>query len=367
MEETEQKLSRKPSKFRFRTVEDVKLKTREGPQFFSDVKKSRIDWLWYPYIPLGRLTILGGDPGGGKSFITAAIAAALSRGDSLPGEEENVREPMVTLILSAEDDPCDTTKSRLENINADQTKIAFFTDDIVLDKEGLITVEEMVRSIDAKLLVVDPIVAYLGAKMDMNRANEVRPIMRGLARIARKLNIAVIVVRHNRKVSAGGKESKAIYSGSGSIDFTASVRSELAVEQAKNGMKYMNHIKANSGKLGPSIHYEIVEMPDTTGRFEWREIVSQMLFGSPKHLVSKKFKNEREVRLWLFDLLKSCPAGELSKNVFAKGLLHGYTQTRLEHVKKGLALSFKTGNEWYWKLDPQARIDLDTDEDGVVE
>lgn len=359
-------MNRTPSKFKFRTVEDVKLKRKEGPQMFSGVKTEHIDWLWYPYIPLGRLTILGGDPGAGKSFITAAIASALSRGDSLPGEPSDIREPMISLLLSAEDDPADTTKPRLENLRADQTKIYFFTDDIVLDKEGLNAVEEMVVEYNVKMLVVDPIVAYLGAKVDMNRANEVRPIMRGLARIARKLNIAVVVVRHNRKVSAGGKEGKAIYAGSGSIDFTASVRSELAVETARNGMKYMNHIKANSGRLGPSIQYDIVEMPDTTGRFEWGQIVSKNIFGSSSTpSISRKFKNEREVKLWLHDLLIQCPEGELAKNVFAKGMLHGYSQTRLEHVKKGIAVSVKIGNEWAWKLDPNGTVDHD--EDGVVE
>lgn len=358
------KMSRKPSKFRFRTMEEVTLKRKDGPQMFSGVETEKIDWLWYPYVPLGRLTILGGDPGAGKSFITTAIASALSRGDSLPGEKVGIRSPMVTLLLSAEDDPGDTIKPRLTNLFADQTKIFVFTEDIVLDKEGLVALEEMVRSVGATLLVVDPIVAYLGAKMDMNRANEVRPIMRGLARIARSLNIAVIVVRHNRKVSAGGKEGKAIYAGSGSIDFTASVRSELAVEMAKNGSKYMNHIKANSGKLGPSIRYDIIELADTTGRFEWGEIVNSNVFGSGAKTISKKFKNEREVRLWLHDYLSQKPSGDLSKNISAAAAAIGYSQTRIDHVKKGIAISVKAGSEWIWKLDPNARLE-DDNEDGV--
>lgn len=360
-------ISRKRSKFRFRTVEDLELKDRDGPIPFSKVKLERINWFWYPYIPLGRITMLGGDPGAGKSFITAAIASTLSRGDSFPGEEKGIREPMNTILLSAEDNPNDTIKPRLMNLNADQEKVFISEEDIVLDIAGISSIEEMVRQTRAKLLIIDPIVAFLGPKMDMNRANEVRPIMKGLARLAKRMNIAIVIIRHNRKVSAGNKEGKAIYAGSGSIDFTASVRSELAVSEDRNGMKYMNHIKTNSGKQGPSIRYEIVELADGTGLFRWGEIITGPLAMKMKTGISKRYKNEQMIKLWLFDLLTQAPEGELVEDIFAKGMLLGYSQTKLEHVKKGIAVSLKVGHKWFWKLDASARTTLDADEDGVVE
>lgn len=367
-EKLDSKINRKSSGFRFKTQEDDELKDRSGPVAFSTIKTEPIDWLWYPYIPFGRLTMLGGDPGSGKSFISTALAATLSRGESFPGEPEGIRTPMNTLLLNVEDDQSDTIKPRLNNLHADQSRVFISTDDIIFDVSGLSALRQMVKETNAKLLIVDPIVAFLGAKMDMNRANEVRPLMRGLYHIAKDLNIAVVVIRHNRKVSAGNKEGKAIYAGSGSIDFTAAIRSELAVETARNGFKYLNHIKTNSGKLGPSIRYSIEELPDTTGLFRWEEVVDNKIGSISKIAgISRRFKNEQEIKLWLFDLLKEFPEGELSKNVFAKGMLKGYSQTKLEHVKKGIALSSKVGSEWVWKLDPAARDTLDADADGVVE
>lgn len=367
-EELEEKpvLSRKPNKFRFRTVEEPELRDYDGPIAFSDIQIERIDWFWYPYIPLGRITMIGGDPGAGKSFITTALAAGASRGDSFPGEEADVREPMNTLLLSVEDDPNDTIKPRLQNLHANQKKVFISPKDIILDVAGLSSIRDMVRQKKIKLLIIDPIVAFLGAKMDMNKANEVRPLMRGLYHIAKDMNIAVVVVRHNRKVGAGVKEGKAIYSGSGSIDFTASVRSELAVSEDRNGNKFMNHIKTNSGKMGPSIRYEIIEMEDGTGLFKWGEVVTGPLAHAMKAGISKRFKNETIIKRWLFDLLTQAPEGELAKNIFAKGMLHGYSQTKLEHVKKGLALSVKSGHEWVWKLDPAASLTLEADADGVI-
>ena len=321
---------------------------------FSQIKREDIVWFWDPYIPLGRLTMLGGDPGAGKSFITTAIAAALSRGDSLPGEPEGVRGPTVTLMLNAEDDPADTLRPRLENLHADMTKIWLSTEDIILDADGFETIREMVADTDAKLLIIDPIVAFLGPKVNMNNANEVRHIMKGLALMAKKLNIAIVVVRHNRKAPAGAAAGKAIYAGNGSIDFTAATRSELAVTEGKNGVKFMNHIKTNSGRRGPSIQYSIEAMADGSGLFRWGEFVV-MMSGQPAGL-SKKFKGESEVQAWLFDLLRQHPDGLAAKSIFEMGKMKNYSQTKLEHVKKGVAVSERMAGEWVWKLDPNTKV-----------
>lgn len=352
-------LSRKPNKFRFRTNDDGNLRERNGLMFIGDVKEEKIKWLWEPYIPFGRITMLGGDPGAGKSFITAALAADLSRGRALPGEEEGVRPTMSVLMLSVEDDPADTLRPRLRALDADLCKISFSTEDIVLDGEGLSAIRDMIRSTKARLVILDPIVAFLGPKMDMNRANEVRHIMKGLAKIAKDEGVAILVVRHNRKEQAGSS-SKAIYSGMGSIDFTASVRSELAVTEAKAGHKFMNHIKANSGRKGNSLTYTITSNEDGSPNFKWGGFAAWPPHGATTaKVISTRFKNEYAIKRWLYDLLVSCPNGELAKNVFAKGQLAGYTDTKIIHVKKGIANSVKMGSEWLWMLDPNAKPPVD--------
>lgn len=331
----------------------------------SEVKREPIEWMWNPYIPLGRITMLGGDPGAGKSFITTAISAALTRGDPLPGEEESTREPMTVLMLNAEDDPGDTLQPRLSNLRADLTKIFVSSEDIILDADGLQAIDEMIEETGAKLVIIDPIVAFLGPKMDMNRANEVRSIMKGIARIARRRNIAVIVVRHNRK-QAAGVPGKAIYNGMGSIDFTAAVRSELAVQESKSGVKFMNHIKANSGKEGPSIRYEIEPLADGTGLFHWGEIVigSTVTANGRSPNLSRTFKDEGKVKAWIHDQLIQSPDGLSVREILTRGQLTGFSQTKLEHAKKGIAVSAKRSDGWYWKLNTSVPIEHDAD--GVV-
>jgi len=333
----------------------------------SDVEETKIEWLWEPYIPFGRLTMLGGDPGSGKSFITAAITAMVSQGGSLPGDKEEAREPMNVLMLSVEDDPADTLRPRLRALGANLTKIVFSTEDIVLDTEGLQAIREMIRDSNAKLAILDPIVAFLGAKMDMNRANEVRTVMKGLARIAKEENVAILIVRHNRKEGTNGSTGKAIYSGMGSIDFTASVRSELAVTEAKTGIKFLNHIKANSGRKGNSLTYTITSYPDGSPNFQWGGFAAWPPHtAETKIVISKRFKNEYKIKRWLYDLLVQHPKGELAKNVFAKGELSGYSQTKLEHAKKGLASSFRAGSEWYWLLEKGAAPPVDPEDKPVL-
>lgn len=359
-------LSRKPNKFRFRTNDDGNLKERNGLLRISEVKEVKIEWLWDPYIPFGRITMLGGDPGAGKSFITAALAAALTTGRALPGEEKGVRPTMAVLMLSVEDDPADTLKPRLRALEADLDKVYFSTDDIVLDGDGLSAIREMIRDTKARLIILDPIVAFLGPKMDMNRANEVRHIMKGLARIAKEEKVAVLVVRHNRKEQAGNT-SKAIYSGMGSIDFTASVRSELTVTEAKAGHKFMNHIKANSGRKGNSITYKITSNEDGSPNFKWGDFAAWPPHGAdtPK-IIATRFRNEAVIKQWLYDLLKQSPEGIPAKDVLARGQLAGYNENKLNHIKHGIATSVRLKSEWIWMLADNAKPPVDPSDKPVL-
>lgn len=316
------------------------------------------DWYWFPYIPVGKLTILGGDPGQGKSFITTALAAAASKGDPLPGQGEGTGEITRTLMFTAEDALDDTVVPRLVSMQADLTQIDLFDRPFSLDDAGIAGMKRMIQQGGYTLVVIDPIVAYLGAKMDMNRANEVRPILRALYDLAAELNIALVMVRHMRKMPAGTKGGKAIYNGMGSIDFTAAARSELQVDEGSNGQMYLNHIKANSGGKGKSVEYRIEN--DT---FTWGPQVDQVVFKKNTKAVSKKFKGETVVRLFLFDLLKDHPDGLPSNDVFLAAKAQGISDTKLKAVKVGMVLSTKEKDHWQWRLDPKAaRVVNDPDD-----
>ena len=149
----------------------------------SDVPSEEVSWLWYPYIPLGKVTIIQGDPGEGKTTFVLAVAAALTRGVALP-ESGRASPPMNVIYQTAEDGLGDTIKPRLEALGADCSRVLVIDEsqrELTLSDQRL---EQAIRQTHAGLLVIDPIQAYLGCDVDMHRANEVRPILKRVAAMA---------------------------------------------------------------------------------------------------------------------------------------------------------------------------------------
>lgn len=181
----------------------------------SEVQSQEIEWLWYPFIPYGKLTIIQGDPGDGKTTMVLNLAAKLSKGEALD-ENMKVTEPVNVIYQTAEDGLADTVKPRLELAGADCERI------IVVDEsdKSLSMVderlEEAIVRTGARLLILDPIQAYLGGGMDMNRANEARDMTKKLGALAEKTKCAIILIGHMNKASG----NKAAYRGMGSIDFS---------------------------------------------------------------------------------------------------------------------------------------------------
>lgn len=182
----------------------------------SEVQSQEIEWLWYPFIPYGKLTIIQGDPGDGKTTMVLNLAAKLSKGEALD-ENMKVTEPVNVIYQTAEDGLADTVKPRLELAGADCERI------IVIDEsdKSLSMVderlEEAIMRTGARLLILDPIQAYLGGGMDMNRANEARDMTKKLGALAEKTKCAIILIGHMNKASG----NKTAYRGMGSIDFFA--------------------------------------------------------------------------------------------------------------------------------------------------
>lgn len=226
----------------------------------ADVEAETVRWLWPPYIPLGKVTLIEGDPGIGKSWLALVISAAVARGHGLPGMLRG--KPRKVLLLTAEDGLGDTVRPRLDHIRADMTRIFALESPLVFDEAGCTQLEAVIERLKPALVIVDPFVAYLGAGVDMHRANETRAVMARLSDIAHQHQCAIVLIRHLTK---SGKD-KSIYRGLGSIDLTAACRSVLlvGVDPEDEGCAALVHIKSNLAKKGPSQGYTVED-----GQFQW--------------------------------------------------------------------------------------------------
>ena len=219
----------------------------------SEVEPVEVDWLWEPYIPLGKLTLLEGDPGLGKSWLSLAIASALSLGSALPEGEPS--EPRISLLLSAEDGPADTLRPRVDGLGGDPERIVFMDELISLDEEGLPRLEEAIHETGADFVVIDPLVAFVGPSVDIHRANETRSKLAPLALIAERQSCAICLLRHLTKGN-----TRALYRGLGSIDFTAAARSVLLVAADPDEPTFdrvIAHIKSNLAPVGVSLSFSL--------------------------------------------------------------------------------------------------------------
>ena len=228
----------------------------------EDVVVEPVRWLWYPYIPLGKLSILHGDPGEGKTTLALWIAAACSRGLALPGGETG--EPLTVLYQTAEDGLGDTIKPRLLESQADLHHI-YTIDETdfplsMLDHR----IGEAIRDTQAQLMILDPLQAYLGEKVDMNRANEVRTVMKGLTQVANQTGCAIVLVGHLNKSQTANSAQR----GLGSMDFRAAARSVLLVGRLKNDrdVRVMVHDKSSLAPEGNSRAFSL-----ENGTLHWQE------------------------------------------------------------------------------------------------
>lgn len=226
----------------------------------AEVEPEEVSWLWWPRIPLRHLTTLEGDPGEGKSFVAQALAVAVSLGQGLSGMDPTT--PANVLLLAAEDHAGCTIRPRLEAMGADLERVFCCTDGFTLDAAGLEILEGLLKETLPRLMVLDPLTAYLPSNLDLHRANEVRAPLKALALMAERFDCAILIIRHLAK----GSTSKAIYRGLGSIDITAAARSALLAghDPDNRDSRAVVQIKSNLGSLADPVGYNI-----EAGQFAW--------------------------------------------------------------------------------------------------
>ena len=227
----------------------------------SDVELTPVDWLWNPYLPFGKLSVLQGNPGEGKTYFAMHLAAACTNGKLMPNMER--LEPFNVIYQTAEDGLGDTVKPRLIEAGADLDRVLVIDDSDVQLTLSDERIEKAIIENNARLVIIDPIQAYLGADVDMNRANEVRPIFMRLGQVAQRTGCAILLIGHLNK--AAGMQS--LQRGLGSIDIAAAVRSVMFIGKLKHDptMRILTHEKSSLAPPGASLAFSLGD----EGGFRW--------------------------------------------------------------------------------------------------
>ncbi len=332
--------------------------TREGNTplgvMLSDVVAEKITWLWEKRIPRGKLTILDGDPGNGKSVATVDLAARASVGRTFPDGAPCPQGGVV--LMNAEDGLADTIRPRLDAAGGDASKVmalATVPDDdgdrLLSIPEDIPIIEEAINRIGAVLVIVDPLMAFLSGGTNAHKDQDVRRALAPLAAMAERTGAAVVVVRHLNKV--GG--SNALYRGGGSIGIIGAARSGLLVakDPEDNSRRVLAVQKSNVAEEAPSLVYRIVEAANGAARVEWQ---GESGFGADQLLKPPVDEEERSA----LDDAKDFLRAELARGpVTAKQVLKdardaGISEKTLYRAKSAIKVRSEreADGSWTWHL-----------------
>lgn len=302
-------------------------------KLYSNVSETTVEWLWYPFIPFGKLTLIQGDPGCGKSTMMMDIISAVSSGGSTPDGRKQ-KKPMHVIYQCSEDDVRDTIKPRLTAAGADCANVAFLdeeTDWVTLNDDKL---RRAIADFNAKLLVIDPVQAYLG-DADIANAAAMRKVLHQLASWASMYDCAVVLIGHLNKKQG----SKDLYRGLGSIDLVAAARSVLSVERMEDddNVAAVHHVKSSLVAKSPDVFFTV----DIHRKVEW-------LKSEPLRIEQGKGKQALAIDLIQFRLgggpVKATDIiGELKEA--------GLSERTINAAKKSLDIrSTKRAGAWHWQL-----------------
>ena len=307
--------------------------------YYSSIETKDINWLWYPYIPYGKITLIEGDPGEGKSTFALNIAALLTKGENIP-DGYLVPNPELVIYQCSEDDLSDTVKPRLISAQADCSKVVYIiNDDNALTLENK-RIEDTIKSTKSKLFILDPIQSFLPQESDMFSMGRMRSILGKLSVTAAKYNCAMLLIGHMNKSNSG----KNLYRGMGSIDIAAIARSVLMIQKDESDptIRYMYQIKSSLAPIGSTIAFNF----DKSHGFK--------CIGAAK--------NDAKFNLNSYNYGKKGAASDLLVSLLSEGAMpsqeiirfmydSGCGKRTLYDLKKELNIvSFKENKAWFWKL-----------------
>lgn len=315
---------------------------------YSDVQTKPVKWLWFPYIASGKLTLLQGDPGDGKSSMMMHIIAELSTGGAMP-DGTALGKPQRVIYQCSEDGASDTIKPRLVKMGANCKNIAFINEEVhgnlTLDDERI---REAIIEFEPRLLVIDPVQAYIGSDSDLQIAGRARKLMRRLGVWAEAYNCAIVLIGHMNKREG----AKGLYRGLGSIDIVAAARSVLQVERdgTDPDVRIVSHIKNSLESAGGDIRFEI--RPQTG--FRWLGCADR---GSFTQASADARINEVPAFATKQEEAAHCIASVLNERDFASRELllmlskRGISEKTARAAKEELGVrAYRQGRQWFWSM-----------------
>lgn len=324
----------------------------------SDVEPRPVEWLWYDRIPLGKLSMLFGDPGLGKSFIGIYMASLITTGRPWP----DIGAPNLignVILLTAEDGLSDTVRIRADAMGADparihviesvktgQGKTEFFN-----LRDHLAALDAALRSIgDIRLVIIDPITAFLGEKLDSYKDSQTRAVLSPLAALAEEHNVSLLGIGHFNKNEA----KQLVYRAMGSLAFTAAPRAAWGVsrkdpDDPSNRARLLGPIKTNLSINPTTLEFSIVD-----GRVEFKpDPVEHTIDTAMNPDLAKESRAVAEAGAWLMEELQDGPVW--SKDVFKRGGANGHSAYAIRRAKDRLKIQLKKEgfgetNKWLWSL-----------------
>ena len=317
----------------------------------KDVTVRPVTWLWPNLIPKGKITLLQGDPGDGKSTFMLTLAAYMTRGDPLPFTDyEEPPEPIKVIYQSTEDDYDDTIIPRFLKAGGNPDNLIYINEDtqhLTFEDPRLF---QAIKAADAKLLVLDPLSSYFGDG-NINASNEVRPKFNALIKTARETDCAIVIVNHLNKMSGIGAK----YRVPGSIDVVGAVRSILLLARhpEDEDKRYLALLKSN---LAPEVGSYELQLGDNGMEFiglserKADELLRSLDFGPG---AGRPDDRKQEAKDYIEELLadgSAMLAVDIEKRLKEKGICRSTAGC----AKRELGiLSVRVEGQWYWKL-PQA-------------